>query len=139
MKKFKELKAFELSYSLAMELFELSKTFPEEEKYSLCIQLRRSSRAIAACIAEAYSKRRYRRHFISKLTDADMECGETVVWIDFAFNCSYISEEQHTTLYIKCQDWTPDRIYDQPPGEISVTVSGRQYAVLGREYSVDSR
>jgi four helix bundle protein len=98
MKNFKELAAYKKSYKNAMDIFEISKLFPKEEKYSLTDQIRRSSRSIPANIAEAYRKRRYPNHFISKLSDADMECSETHVWIDFCLDCTYISKEQHQNL-----------------------------------------
>ena len=76
-----------------MKIFERTKLFPKEERYSLVDQIRRSSRSICASIAEAWRKRRYEKHFISKLTDADSECSETLVWIDFSSDCGYIDEQ----------------------------------------------
>ncbi|OXA77560.1 four helix bundle protein [Flavobacterium aquidurense] len=90
---FKELLAYKKSCELAMDLFELSKTFPKEEKYSLTDQIRRSSRSVSANIAESYRKRRYVNHFISKLTDSDAENSETFVWLEFALQCKYINQE----------------------------------------------
>jgi four helix bundle protein len=81
-----------------MEIFELSKSFPSEEKYSLTDQIRRSSRSVCANIAEAYRKRRYRNHFISKLTDSDAENSETNVWLEFALKCGYIRNENFAAL-----------------------------------------
>jgi four helix bundle protein len=81
-----------------MQIFELSKSFPKEETYSLTDQIRRSSRSVSANIAEAYRKRRYPKHFISKLTDSDGENSETSTWLDFALACTYISKEQHKGL-----------------------------------------
>lgn len=81
-----------------MAIFELSKVFPKEERYSLTDQIRRSSRSVNANIAEAYRKRRYPKHFISKLTDADAENSETIVWLDYALACKYIKHEQYTSL-----------------------------------------
>lgn len=95
---FKKLKVYKLSYELAMQIFVESKAFPIEEKYSLTDQIRRSSRSINANIAEAYRKRIYPNHFISKMTDADTECSETTVWLDFALDCNYIIEERHKIL-----------------------------------------
>ncbi|MEX0660527.1 MAG: four helix bundle protein [Balneolaceae bacterium] len=95
---FKKLKVYKLSYELAMQIFAVSKAFPIEEKYSLTDQIRRSSRSINANIAEAYRKRIYPNHFISKMTDADTECSETSVWLDFAYDCNYISESSHKEL-----------------------------------------
>jgi four helix bundle protein len=95
---FRELLAYKKSFSLAMEIFELSISFPKEEKYSLTDQIRRSSRSVCANIAESYRKRRYINHFISKLTDSDAENSETHVWLEFALKCHYIPEEVYTNL-----------------------------------------
>ncbi len=96
---YSELRVFKLSYQLAMEIFELTKSFPKEEKYSLTDQIRRSSRSVCANIAEGYRKRIYPKHFTSKMTDADGECAETLVWLKFAKDCEYISEETRDKLY----------------------------------------
>lgn len=95
---FKGLTVYKMSYKLAMEIFELSKTFPKDETYSLTDQIRRSSRGVCANIGEGYRKRIYPKHFRSKMTDADGECSETLVWLDFAYDCSYISEEKRAKL-----------------------------------------
>jgi four helix bundle protein len=89
---FKDLLAFKKGFQLAMKIYEASKSFPTEEKYSLIDQIRRSSRSTCANIGEGYRKRRYPAHFISKLSDADMENTETQVWIEFSFSCGYISQ-----------------------------------------------
>ncbi|MDR9419389.1 four helix bundle protein [Gracilimonas sp.] len=99
---FKDLTVYKLSYKLAMEIFNISKNFPKEEKYSLTDQIRRSSRSVPTNIAEAYRKRRYPKHFVSKLTDS--ECSETIVWIDFAFNCGYINKRQHAYFNTKYEE-----------------------------------
>lgn len=91
---------FKLAYTLAMEIFAISKQFPPEEKYALTDQIRRSSRSVCANIAEAYRKRRYPKHFTSKITDADAEASETSVWIDFAFDCNYIDLKSRNLLQI---------------------------------------
>lgn len=98
---FKGLLAYQKAFELAMSIYELSKTFPKEEKYSLTDQIRRSSRSVCAQIAEAYRKRRYPNHFISKLTDGDAENAETQVWLDFALSCQYIKGEQQNQLLEK--------------------------------------
>ncbi len=95
---FKELLAYQKAFHLAMEIFEISKTFPKEETYSLTDQIRRSSRSVCANLAEAYRKRRYINHFISKLTDCDAENSETNVWLDFALACNYLSQENYNSL-----------------------------------------
>jgi four helix bundle protein len=82
---FRELLAYKKAFDLSMEIFRLSKSFPTEEKYSLTDQIKRSSRSACSNIAEAYRKRRYIAHFISKLTDSDGENSETNVWLEFAY------------------------------------------------------
>ena len=94
----RDLKVFQLSYRLAMEIFNLSRTFPREEVYSLTDQMRRSSRSVAANLAEGFRKRRYPNMFINKLTDCDGEATETQVWLDFALDCGYLSKENHQKL-----------------------------------------
>jgi len=89
---FKDLTVYKKAFELAMQIFEVSKSFPKEEKYSLTDQIRRSSRSVCSSIAEAYRKRRYEAHFISKTSDADMENSETQVWLEFAFECKYIDK-----------------------------------------------
>ena len=99
----KDLKVYQEAYSLAMEVFEISKEWPSEEKYSLTNQIRRSSRSVCANLREAWSKRRYEAHFISKLTDADGENSETDTWLDFAKDCGYLSIADHDRLTEKCR------------------------------------
>ena len=95
---FRKLKAFEFGFELAMDIFEISKLFPKEETYSLTDQIRRSSRSVCANIAEAYRKRKYTKHFISKLSDSDAENAETLTWLEFALACKYISKETKIKL-----------------------------------------
>jgi len=97
-KGFKDLIVYQKAFALAMDIFEISKRFPKEETYSLVDQIRKSSRSICSCLAEAYRKRKYIAHFVSKLTDSDMENSETSVWIDFSFACKYINEQEHLSL-----------------------------------------
>lgn len=87
------LKVFQMAYRLAMEIFHLSKDFPPEERYSLTDQIRRSSRSVAVNIAEGYRKRQYPKAFVNKLSDADGECTETQVWLQFARDSQYLSVE----------------------------------------------
>src|SRR6266498_3606153 len=94
----RDLKVYQLAYKLALEIFEVSKAFPKEEKYSLTDQIRRSSRSVAANIAEGFRKRQYPKMFVSKLADADGEATETQVWLDFARDCGYISSDEHDVL-----------------------------------------
>ena len=99
----KDLKVYKKAYSLAMEIYRLSKSWPSEEKYSLTDQIRRASRSVCSNLREAWSKRRYEAHFISKLTDSDGECGETDTWLDFALDCKYMSPEDHERLSADCR------------------------------------
>ena len=93
-----DLIVYKKAYALAMEIFEVSKTFPAEEKYALTGQIRRASRSVCLNLREAWAKRRYEAHFVSKLTDCDGENGETDSSLDFAKDCGYISELEHTEL-----------------------------------------
>ncbi len=98
MRGYRDLKVYQLAYRLAIEIFNESKSFPKEERYSLTDQVRRSSRSVAANVAEGYRKRRYPNMFISKMADADSEGAETQVWLDFAQDCGYVSRERHDEL-----------------------------------------
>jgi four helix bundle protein len=99
----KDLRVYKYAYELAMDIFEISKRWPKEERYSLTDQIRRSSRSVCANIREAWAKIRYEAHFISKLTDADSENSETDTWLDFALDCQYISEDEHIDLTSRCK------------------------------------
>jgi len=92
MKSFKDLTVYKKAFSLAMEIHYITKNFPKDELYSLTNQIRKSSRSVCSNIAEGYRKRQYPSHFVSKISDADMENSETQVWIDFAFSCNYIDK-----------------------------------------------
>ena len=87
----KELDVYQLAYKLAMEIFELSKSFPKEERYALTDQIRKCSRSVPANVAEAFRKRRYEKAFVAKLSDAEGEAAETQTWLDFSRDCEYIS------------------------------------------------
>jgi four helix bundle protein len=100
---FNELEVYKVSRELAREIFALSKSFPKSEAYSLTDQMRRSSESVGAQIAEAWGKRRYEKHFISKLTDADSEQLETQHWIDLAYDCQYLTMECKEQLMIKSE------------------------------------
>ncbi len=95
---FKDLIVYQKAYHLAMDIFEVSKNFPIEEKYSLTDQIRRSSRSITANLAEAWAKRRYEKVFINKLSDCLGEEQETEVWLDYARDCRYINKETHEKI-----------------------------------------
>ena len=86
----RELEAYKLAFEAAMEIFEITKGFPKEEKYSLTDQIRRSSRSVCANIAEAWRKRRYKAMFINKLTDAEQEAAETQTWLEFSLKSHYL-------------------------------------------------
>lgn len=96
---FKELRVYQQAFESAMRIFELSRKWPREERYSLTDQIRRSSRSVCANVAEAWRKRRYVAHFVSKLSDADTEAAETQVWLDFALGCGYLGQQDHDQLY----------------------------------------
>lgn len=100
----KDLLAYQKAFKTAMLIFEISKNFPKEETYSLTDQIRRSSRAVNANLAEAYKKRRYPNHFISKLSDAEMENSETQTWLEFANECKYISDETFEDLFNQTEE-----------------------------------
>ena len=100
----KELNVYKKGYKLAMMAFKLSKDFPAEERYALTSQIRRSSRSICLNLREAWAKRRYEAHFVSKLTDCDGENSETDSSLDFAKDCGYITAEQHVELTSLCQE-----------------------------------
>jgi four helix bundle protein len=94
----KDLTVYKKAYELAMSIFLVSKTFPHEERYALTSQIRRSSRSVCLNLREAWSKRRYEAHFVSKLTDCDGESNETDSSLDFARDCGYISVGEHERL-----------------------------------------
>src|SRR6266699_1956981 len=95
---YKDLRVYRLAFESAMEIFELGKRFPSEEKFSLTDQIRRSSRSVCTNIAEAWRKRRYQAAFVSKLSDSDGESAETEVHLQFALRCGYVSAEDHAKL-----------------------------------------
>jgi four helix bundle protein len=94
----KELEVYVTAYRLSMMIFEVSKKFPDEERYSLTSQIRRSSRSVCLNLREAWAKRRYEAHFVSKLTDCDGESNETDSSLDFARDCGYLSTDRHAEL-----------------------------------------
>ena len=106
---FRELEVYLLARAGALRIFETSKSFPIEERYSLTDQIRRSSRSVCANIAEAWRKRRYPNAFISKLSDAEAEAAETQVWLEFALRCGYIDQ----TLFDEL-----DQVYDHIQGKL---------------------
>jgi four helix bundle protein len=101
---FRDLIVYQKSYKLAMEIFEITKSFPKEEKYSLVDQIKRSSRSVPANIAEAWVKRKYPKSFVSKLLDSLAEEAETEVWIDMSKDCKYIDDQLYNSLLDRCQE-----------------------------------
>ncbi len=93
-----ELVVFQMAFEASIKIFELSKGFPREEKYSLTDQLRRSSRSVCANLAEAFRKRKYPKYFVSKLMDSEGEAAETQVWLLYAFKCGYVHENTKAEL-----------------------------------------
>jgi four helix bundle protein len=106
---YRELRVYQAAMEAAMQIFVLTKNFPVEEKYSMVDQMRRSSRSVCANLGEAWRKRRYRAHFVSKLSDAEGEAEETRVWLEFACRCSYLSNTQAEEL---------DNLYDKIIGQL---------------------
>jgi len=105
----RELDVHKLAFEAAMKIFEITKGFPKEEKYSLTDQIRRSSRSVCSNIAEAFRKRRYPKAFVSKLSDSEGEAAETQVWLDFSLRCKYIGEQVYKEL---------DKQYDNIIGKL---------------------
>ena len=110
----RELDVYQMAFDAAMEIFELPKNFPVEERYSLTDQIRRSSRSVCANLAEAWRKRRYEGAFISKLSDSEAEAAETQTWLEFAVKCNYLQPEIGRKLY---------RTYDQILGKLVIIIN----------------
>jgi four helix bundle protein len=106
---YRDLDVYKMAMDGAMEIFELTRSFPSEEKFSLVDQIRRSSRSVCANIGEAWRKRRYKLAFVSKLSDAETEAAETQVWLEFSFRCKYIDESTFERL---------NKHYDQIIGKL---------------------
>src|SRR5438067_10083769 len=100
----KDLTVYKSAYKLSMDIFQVTKSFPNEERVALTTQIRRSSRSVCLNLREAWAKRRYEAHFISKLTDCDGENSETDSSLDFARDCEYISTDKHQVLTGKCAE-----------------------------------
>ena len=101
---YRDLKVYQKSFDFAMNIFEITKKFPAEEKYELTDQIRRSSRAICRAIGEGYRKRQYPKHFSSKISDADSENTETQISLDFAVRCNYISNDEYQELILSSEE-----------------------------------
>src|SRR5205823_6455424 len=100
----KDLTVYKLAYALAMKIFEITKQFPDKEKYALTSQIRRSSRSVCLNLREAWAKRMYPAHFLSKLTDCDGEINETDTSLDFARDCEYVTADDHRELVNTCDE-----------------------------------
>lgn len=111
---YRELRVYQSAFEAAMRIFELTKSFPSEEKYSMVDQMRRSSRSVCANLAEAWSKRRYAAHFVSKLSDSEGESAETRVWLEFALRCKFITDDDFQKL---------DESYDLIVGQLVKMIS----------------
>ena len=112
---YKELRVYQNAMDAAMKIFEVTKAFPPEEKYSLVDQMRRSSRSVCSNLAEAWRKRRYKAAFVAKLSDAESEACETQVWIDFAQRCGYLDEFSANEL---------DASYEKIIGQLVTMIGG---------------
>jgi four helix bundle protein len=122
---YKDLHVYQNAMDAAMEIFEITKGFPKEEKYSLVDQIRRSSRSVCSNIAEAWRKRRYQAAFISKLSDAETEACETQVWLEFAWRCKYLTESEMKKL---------DGAYDHIIAQLVTMVDNpRQWLIKPRQ------
>lgn len=98
---YRELRVYQNAFEGAMKIFEITRSFPPEEKYSMVDQMRRSSRSVCTNLAEAWRKRRYPAHFVSKLSDSEGEADETMVWLEFSLRCNYIAEAVFDELDLK--------------------------------------
>ena len=128
-KHFRELRVYREAFESAMQIFEYSKQWPKEERYSLTDPIRRSSRSVCEQIAEAWRKRRYIAHFRSKLTDADSEAAETQSWLEFALRCGYITEEIFNEL---------DAIYEKVSGGlVNMMANAEQWCISSNQVRED--
>lgn len=108
-KSHRELDVYKIAFDVSMEIFEITKAFPKEERYSLIDQIRRASRSVCANISEAFRKRRYPKSFISKLSDSEAEAAETQCWLEFSYECKYINKNDFEKLY---------KVYDNILGKL---------------------
>jgi len=126
-KSHKDLRVYQAAIDAAMRIFEITKRFPIEERYSMTDQMRRSSRSVCSNIGEAWRKRRYPAHFKSKLSDSEGEAEETRVWLDLAFRCKYITEAEAVDL---------DQTYDGILGQLVRMIDHPEQWTLGRSKQV---
>ena len=99
LKTHEDLNVYQIAFDAAMDIFELSKMFPVEERYALSDQIRRSSRSVCANLAKAWRKRRYKAAFVAKLSDCEAEAAEVQVWLKFAVKCQYLPVDTARDLY----------------------------------------
>jgi four helix bundle protein len=118
----RELEVYQLAFEAAMEIFEVTKAFPREERYSLTDQIRRSSRSVCANITEAWRRRRYKGSFVYRLNDAEAEAAETQAWLEFAVKCGYLGAEIARSLYAK---------YDHILGKLVTMIRQPEKWVIG--------
>ncbi len=118
----RDLEVYTKAFGAAMNIFGLSKSFPKEETYSMTDQIRRSSRSVYACLAEAWRKRRYEGAFISKLSDSESEAAETQVWLEFAVKCEYLPRDEAVVLY---------KAYDSVLGNLVGMINHPETWVIG--------
>ena len=118
----RDLEVYQLAFEVAMEIFEITRSFPREEVYSLTDQIRRSSRSVCANIAEAWRRRRYEGAFVHKLNDAEAEAAETQTWLEFAVKCSYLEAESARPLY---------KAYDRILGKLVIMIRHPEKWVIG--------
>jgi four helix bundle protein len=98
-KRVQDLEVYKLAFETAMKIFEITKLFPSEEKFSLIDQIRRSSRSVCANLAEGWRKRKYKAVFVNKLLDAAQEAAETQTWLEFSLRCNYLKSDVFDELY----------------------------------------
>jgi four helix bundle protein len=120
----RDLEVYQKAFDAAMQIFELSRSFPKEETYSLTDQIRRSSRSVCSNLAEAWRKRRYEAAFISKLSDSESEAAETQVWLEFAVKCNYVKRDEAAALY---------HTYDEILGTLVGMINHPETWVIGRQ------
>ena len=104
MSDFRDLQVYQKAFENAMLVFEITKKFPPEEKYSLTSQIRKSSRSVCSCFSEGYRKRTYLKHFVSKVSDSDMENSESIVWLDFSYACKYSPLNEHNSMVSRFEE-----------------------------------
>ncbi len=117
-----DLDVYKLAFEAAMEIFELTKEFPREERYSLTDQIRRSSRSVCANVAEAWRRRRYRGSFVYRLNDSEAEAAETQTWLEFAVKCEYLDAEVARSIY---------KTYDHILGKLVLMIRQPEKWVIG--------